>query len=787
MSFVVHATDAEIRCDSPQGWRSSASAALRRRGYVLVLVALATLWPAGLLGQQQRITFRNLTVEDGLSQADITALMQDSLGFLWIGTEDGLNRYDGHTVRTFRPQAFDTTSLSHPWVVGLAPAGGARIWVATEAGGLDLYDAKTERFTHVAFADRISKDLFALLRSRDGTLWIGTRYDGLFHYDPGSGRVEVYRSARGDSIGLPDNRVSGLLEDARGRIWIGTEIGGLARFDPSTGEWKRYAPLGGPGSLPSGSVRALLQDRRGRIWIGTGPGGLSRYRPETDDFATWRHDPADDGSLGGTVVLSLLEDPIGSLWIGTTNGLDRLDGESGSFEHFRHDPADPLTLMGGPVQSLHIDRAGVFWVGTSTGLSAFEWNAPPFLHLASNPRDPNTLDDGDDWAIHEDRSGILWVGSGSGLNRVDRRTGRVTRYPVDAADPSALHGGGVMGLYEDRAGRFWVGTRSGALQRFDRTIGRVVERLVMDPGDSTSLGTDNPWHMLEDREGRFWITSGGRGCLSRMEPATHTFRRYCHAPDDPNTPAYDIAHDLIESRTGTFWLATWGGGLDRFDPASETFEHHPHDPTNPNSPASNFIIALHEDAAGALWLGFYGAGLDRFDPQTGTFTHFTSANSDLPNDIVLAIEEDRGGDISDQHLSRALPAHSGYGTVPQLQRPGWTAGPGVQLQRVLPCAERRAVLRRDKRRERVLPGSHPGQPHGAACRADGDAHPWRSRVHRRRWPAAADSAVHAADPAGVRPARRRDLLRRAALHRPRGEPLPVSVGGVRHRLERGRT
>jgi signal transduction histidine kinase/ligand-binding sensor domain-containing protein/DNA-binding response OmpR family regulator len=629
---------------------------------------LALVWWLSLgpvVGQgvlSDRVAFDHLTIDDGLSQEDVHVIHQDTLGFLWFGTEDGLNRYDGDAFRVFRPLAFDTTSLSSSWVVGVASAGPTALWVATNGGGLSRYEAEAEAFVPVALRGMapLSEDLFTLLQARDGSLWIGTRYEGLIHFDPRTSRAVTFRSDPDAANGLGDDRITALLEDRKGHVWVGTAIGGLSRLDPATGTWTQYRrDRGERDGLPGDHVTALLEDRGGHVWVGSSPGGLSRYRPQTNDFVHYRHDPADPNSLGHPDVLSLLEDPAGALWIGMGDGLGRMDPATERFVHHRHAPAEPTSVRPGAVLSLHLDRSGVFWVGTDTGLSSFVWGRPPFRQIAADPDDPHSLDDPGVWSIYEDRAGLLWVGTATGLNRVDRAAGTVARFPIDDSDPYGLRGGSVHGIHEDRRGDFWVGTHDGMLHRFDRGTGRVAERFSTDPADATSLKSSTPWYFLEDSAGRFWITSGSRGCLNQMDPATRTFQHFCHDPADPDTPAYDIAHDLLEGRSGAFWLGTWGGGLDRFDPATGRFDNYRHDPTDVNSPASDFILALFEDAEGMLWLGHYGAGLDRFDPQTETFTHFSEANSDLPNDIVLAIEQGEDGDLwlsTYRGLARLTPA-----------------------------------------------------------------------------------------------------------------------------------
>ena len=260
------------------------------------------------LPEPRTIRFQHLVTEDGLSQADVTTIHQDSLGFMWFGTEDGLNRFDGHTFRVFKPAAFDTSGLQHPCVVGLASPGTADLWIATEGGGLNWYDARTESFSkpHYTGAQPPSSDLFSLLMARDGRLWVGTRYNGVYQYDPQTGRVVTYRQNPDDPQSLRDGRVNALLEDRHGDIWIGTGKGGVTRLNPDTGVMTHVDHDESDHTSPGGeNVTAIMEDREGDIWIGAAPGGLSRYRPGTEAFDRYRHDPNEPQSLGNDNIRSL--------------------------------------------------------------------------------------------------------------------------------------------------------------------------------------------------------------------------------------------------------------------------------------------------------------------------------------------------------------------------------------------------------------------------------------------------------------------------------------------------
>ncbi|WP_412069197.1 two-component regulator propeller domain-containing protein [Rubrivirga sp. IMCC43871] len=597
------------------------------------------------------LRFSHLALEDGLPQLDVHAILQDSLGFVWIGTEGGLVRYDGQRARVFRPQPFDTTSLSNPWVVGLEGAEGGDLWVLTEGAGLSRYDTDAEAFEPVPTTDReagtaTGLEEWVLARALDGALWIGHRFDGLTRYDPDT------RSRRTYPVGGPDGLSSGritALEGTRdGQMWVGTEDGGLHRID-TAGRISRIPGPGGREAFGDGAVvRAVLEDREGRLWVGTDGRGLWTVDPATGAATRVRGAGA---GLGSDAVWSLLEDPTGVLWVGLGDGLAWLEPATTRLATFRHDPTDPTSLGAGGVQSLFLDRSGVFWVGTQSGVSRFAWQSPRFERVGSGIGAAPSLSGPGVWSFLEDRQGVLWVGTTAGLDRIDPETGAIRHYAHDPADAETLLPGWVVSIYEDDAGRLWVGSRRGGLNLLDRATGRVT-RFTPDATDPTALPTDNPWRIVESRAGELWVLTNGVGCLSRLDPDAGTFAPLCPSGDPPT------AKSLVEREDGIFWVGTWDAGLWRLDTRTGEIRQWRHDPTDRQTPSSNYVMSLHLAADGDLWLGTYGAGLSRFDPDTERFTHYTTATSDLPDDIIYDILSDDAGHVwlsSNRGLTRFDP------------------------------------------------------------------------------------------------------------------------------------
>lgn len=590
------------------------------------------------------IRFRHLGLEQGLPHPDVHTIHQDATGFLWFGTEDGLARYDGTALRVYRSVPFDTTSIPNPWVVDLADAPEDGLWVASESGDLARYDPRADAFVEPFGRGRVSS-LWALLAPPEGPLWLGGRTSGLYRADPLTGTVDVFAHDAADPTSLAGLQITALLSAEGGGVWVGTQRDGLDLWQPRARAFRHHRSTpGDDGSLPSDYVTALFRARDGRLWVGT-HAGLAVYEngrftvPEVADPAR--------GTLRDDAIWSILEDPAGALWLGTSNGLVRYDPASGTLARHIHDPADPTSLGAGDVRALLLDRSGVLWAATESGLSAFVWAAPPFERVAPGPSGTSAAGI---WSFLVARDGALWVGTESGLDRFGA-SGEVTYFRHVPGDAGSISPGWVIALREAADGTLWVGTRShetqpGALQRVDPATGRVLERFVADPEDPTSLPSDNPWALFEDRQGRLWVLSGGSGCPSLFDRSARSFTPYCLTEGGESY----VAKSAVERPDGTLLLGTWGNGLAHLDPASGeiTFLHH--DPADTDTPASDYLLVARADARGTIWLGTYGAGLSRYDPpegpgQRGTFRHYATSTSDLPNDVVYAIEVDAAGDL----------------------------------------------------------------------------------------------------------------------------------------------
>ena len=583
----------------------------------------------------------HLSLDEGLSQSIVEAIHQDRRGFLWLATEDGLNRWDGYRFTVFRNVAGDERTLSYNDLKAIEEDRSGALWLGTFEGGLNRFDPATglvTRFRHdPADPSSLPANIVRAVREdRDGNIWVGTQGGGLARLDPKTGRFARFRHDPADAASLAHDDVRALLVDGRGTLWVGTYGGGLDRFDRAKGTFVHVPSEAGAGA---GLVDALLEDRCGSLWVGTYGGGLLAL-----DAAAGRLVPRPGaGALPSPLVKAVVEDHEGLLWVATDGGgLARYDRKSGGVSVLRHDPAVPRSLATDRVFSLREDRSKVLWVGTyGGGLNTLDLGKKRFLNVRHDPRDPSSLGHDIVWSFHEDPDGTLWVGTDSaGLQRWDRRRNVFTGYRHDPRDPSSLAHDTVRCVYGDASGRLWVATNGGGLDRLDRATGRF-EHHRHDPRDPGSLAHDELRAVYEDRSGTLWVGTHGGG-LDRLERETGRFVHYRNDPADPGSLSNDFVRCVLEDAGGALWVGTQGGGLNRLDRKTGRFTRWRAAPDDPSSLSSDYVFALHEDRAGNLWVGTYGGGLNRLDRATGRFARLTSRDG-LSSDSVYGLLEDERG------------------------------------------------------------------------------------------------------------------------------------------------
>ena len=623
-----------------------------RTGVFALLFATA----ATPLAAQERVAFRHLTIADGLSQNAVAAIVQDRRGFMWFGTKDGLDRYDGYQFVVFRHDPFDSTSISDSEITSLFEDSRGRLWVGTRNGGLNRFDRTHERFERVRGGP--ARDIASFAEDTSGAVWVASVGEGLYRLTTsarGDLTVDHFLHSATDPSSISSDRVRAVLVDRQGVLWVGTDAG-LDRREAGTRSGVTFAHLttgSGPRlALADTIVSSLHEDSRGRLWIGSIPGisaldsARTSIRHYYHRYRTFRY--------GWGLAVSLAEDRSGAVWVSTRSELMRLDPATGEFTYFRHDPQSLESINSDLPTEVYRDRSDVIWVGTNGyGINTYDPKASRFQTFRRPQNWVSRQAGFSVYTLFEDHTGTLWIDGGL-LYQWNRTTGAFRSFETSSTRPNDFGNTGVWSIIEDPPGFLWAATYQG-LYHYEIATGRS-RQYRYDPADSTGLPEQLVYDVFRDRDGAIWAVT--ENFLVRLADAERgRFRIYRHKERPTN--GQWIFPSTIQDSSGALWLGS-DQGLTRFDPKTATFRHFRHDPRRPGTLSHDAIRAILPDPRQPnryLWIGTAGGGLNRFDIDSGTFIHFTTVDG-LPNDVVYGVLPDSAGRLwvsTNKGLSRFDP------------------------------------------------------------------------------------------------------------------------------------
>lgn len=622
---------------------------------------------AGAVPGVERIHFRTFGISDGLPQATVRAMAQDSSGFLWLGTQDGLARFDGYEFRIYKTDRDDPSSLSqnHVWALAADPDGS--LWVGTQAGGLDHYDPLHDRFasyrTEIGNTHSLaSNHVTALLIDRDKRLWVANSAGRMQWFD------ESAMSFRDAPFGAhPAFRmVRSMLQSSDGRIWMGAS-GGLWGVE-SDGEGLHEILDQQGHSL---DVYSLAQTPSGDIWVGVAENGLYRFNSDESLIRHYTERKANTkGGLHDGAVRALLADADGGLWIaGNSRGLAKLLPDHETFVEYSHDAARDHTVAANRLASMLRGRDGSLFVGSwANGLSVQNPRTEAFTRIESVAGDPRTLPSRQALTVWGDPDGTLWVGvlEGGGLVHMDPKRGVIARYLHDPQRDDSLSHNFVQFITRTRDGSLWVATNGGGLNRM-RGNRDSFEHFRNDPDDPGSLAEDSILHIFEGRDETLWIGTVNQGLderCSRCDSFVHHRHNATAGSDSPRLGG-DSVGDIVETSSGDLWLALRAGGLDRYDRVAQRFEHYRSLPDDPRSVGSDAISTLTIDSRGELWVGTQGGGISHLLPGTEQAPRFETfgTKQGLAAEAIGKIMEDANHKLwisTTVGISRFDPEHKNF-------------------------------------------------------------------------------------------------------------------------------
>jgi signal transduction histidine kinase/ligand-binding sensor domain-containing protein len=581
----------------------------------------------------QSLNFDHYLVADGISQSEILNIHQDSEGYIWIGTQNGLNRFDGYTFEKYFYEPSDNHSISNNWIFDIAEDPDGDIWLGTKVG-LNKFDKKTGWFTVVnhKYPDSIIPDNFVygivadsasvyintppvltILNRKTGSL---VAFNNNFDYDG-----VLY------DVGCP------IIRDSKGLIWIGSHHG-LSCFDPRVKQFTNF--------IPDEHVTALYEDDRGNILAGTENGMLS-YNRKSQQLTPCFSENNDPYNLRHTTIHSIIQDYTGATWIATEGaGINKIvfrkDGSFG-IDQFRSGAGIRNLISHDIVYALYEDNSYNLWIGTIAGVDKTDLKKKNIRYYRRS-NDPGSVDllDNVIASVYKDKSGNLWIGNwGKGLNILNRATGDVIHYSSDLQGKMHIPEDHVHVIFEDSESLTWIGTRDGVCI-YEKNTGRFI--LVQDYFNTKEFNLFNNirvYCMIEDSEGKIWIGTGNG--IHILDKGTKRASSLKAGNEGPLNISSNLVYSLLEDKDRDIWIAT-SNGLDRYISGENRMCHYVNNPASTNTLIDNFTISLCEDYPGNIWIGT-SSGVNIFNKKDSVFTYY-SANDGLPSNIIYDIIEDAG-------------------------------------------------------------------------------------------------------------------------------------------------
>ena len=598
--------------------------------FILILIQGKSVFALG----ESEVRFNNLTLKDGLSQSTVNRIIQDNKGYMWFGTSDGLNKYNGHEFVVFREIGNDQKSINSSFISALIEYDKDNILVGTSKG-VSKINVVTNEVTRMFEEEKGEKKLsnnnvWDIIKHTNGTIWIATR-KGLNIYDPKSGEInQIFEKA--EPKGLKSNVINSLCEDKYGNVWVGTSEG-LNLINTNARE---IQSINEELDKIDSSISNIYRDKDDNIWIVTNDNVMmvsSNYKD-----ITYLNKELDKFNIAASSVNAIYEDSYGNLWISTQKGLLEYNKKNKKMHLFESRYYDDTSLVNDNVLTAYEDRSGLIWFGTYNGISLLNPNQP-FKHYKREPDKENTLSDNSMSGIYEDSDGILWLGTNSaGLNKLNTKTGEVINLYSNSSDENTLSSNVVWQICEADKDNLWVATQGG-INKVNKESGRV--KRIEYPESMQERNKMDARNVFVDKDGLLWI--GARGGLQSYDDKTGTFTDYSNI-----FKAVGIVENAVTSisqdEEGFLWITIGiDGGVVQFDKDKGILKSYLNNSFDSNSLINNGVRCLAKDSKGNVWIGTE-AGLSKLDPKTDNFTNYTIING-LANNFIYGILIDENDNL----------------------------------------------------------------------------------------------------------------------------------------------
>lgn len=621
---------------------------------VLFFLSLTSMKVNAISNDDKNMTFKRITIDDGLSQTSIEYLYQDSEGYMWIGTADGLNRYNGHEFEVYKYKD-GANSIAANYIAAINEDKEGDLWIGTSKGlnrinqdtkeistylpgengqgishyniceilvdskgdifvatedGLNLYNRENDSFERILNSNELtSQFVYSIVEDNQGRYWIGTD-NGLNMYDKKSGKIEQFFHDRNDENTISSNSIFKLYIDNFNNLFIGTTDNGLSVLDIDNYNVVRYVKDDNDkNSIPGNFVRAILRDSRGLVWIGTDE-GFARLDEEQDNFILYKSKAYDAQSITSDSILSICEDKSGSIWVGTFRGISLFNPHN-IFKVYKHNPFDDNSISEESIQGIYEDDDGLLWIGTShSGINALDReNNITKRYVNENGNEKSLIDNNINEVVGI--SNEIWIATAMGISKFDKNTNEFTNYK-STNDENSLPNDNVRTLYIDSEGILWIGTRDG-LASFDRKNTFVnYKELFESKGITEHMFSD----IYEDKNGVMWFGSALDGGLIKYNKKTGEIKNYKNNKANENSLSFNSIKSINGDSKGTLWIATHYG-INKFNSETEEFTRY----TEEDGLSNDFTYGILIDEKDNIWVSS-NYGISKYDVEKEKFMNF---------------------------------------------------------------------------------------------------------------------------------------------------------------------
>ncbi len=588
--------------------------------------------------QRDVIIFERISVENGLSQNTVYTILRDHKGFMWFGTEDGLNRFDGYGFKVFTNDVGDKSSLSNNRVISMIEDSKNRLWIGTIGGGLNQFIWENDSFKGYKNDPKNEFSLsnnrvMALAEDRTGKIWIGTADGGLNLFDPETEEFKRYLNTPDKPAVLPSNVIRSLYVDSSKRLWVGTD-NGVAIYIPKTDSFSFFGIMNSDGlPMKAGVIRRFFEDNSGNMWIATEEQGAILYNASENRFTFFKKESTNFNSLPSNTVHDIYQDDEGFVWFATYGGLSKYDPQNNRFVNHTSNLYDIRSISSNLTRCMYEDQLGVFWVGThNNGVSKFNRKCKRFVVYRNFPGNIFDIPSTTVRTITEDKDGIMWIGTyGEGVIQFNTDNETFTYLKANAYIPGSLPNNFVTTIAHDQTGTVWVGTLNG-ISKYNRKT-RRFETLY-----NWALPENRIRYLMFDSKNVLWVATLNGG-LVKLMPDEKSFVHYRYRQGGNNSLSQDRLTSIFEDKFGNFWIATSSEGLNLFDrDRGEVVKVFRKDSEKTNAIASDRVFSFYQDNKDRLWVGT-AEGLSLYNYSDSTFTNYTTHHG-LPNDVIYGIVGD---------------------------------------------------------------------------------------------------------------------------------------------------